>query len=242
MSKKDIMNLSIPKGTDAALCIIGEEYWIQYLDGEKQAGKFLSPAAVRSAFRNEPIASGWLPEGVRQWGSGSRGDWMVSHYKPAVYTFAISGRARKLTAPMPALIWFGINHNYYIFAMLGDKFEPKAQLFHAPVANVNNKGLICFGENEHPDVKKGGFEKTWHTFWEAPFNNHQDDGKSVSQKDDINKKLLELAKAKAQFYPVSDLVPMGMTLEQAIERLTNRKSINNFDFDDDDEDFDDDDE
>jgi hypothetical protein len=120
MSNNDNMNLSIPKGTDAALCIIKEQYWLQYVDGEKQIGKFLSPAAVRSAFRDESIASGWLPEGVRQWGTGSHGDWMVSHYKPAFYSFWIAGRKRKITVPMPALIWFGINHNYYIFAMLGD--------------------------------------------------------------------------------------------------------------------------
>jgi PRTRC genetic system protein B len=241
MSKaKDKLNLMIPPGTDAALCFIGEQYWLSYFDGERQGGKFLSPAAVRSAFRNETIDSGWLPVGVSRVGEGNRGKWMVRYLPPMHYALMITGRKRPLQLPMPALVWFGINHNYYIWAMKGNRLNPKDALYHAPVANVNSSGLICFGQNAHPDVAKGGFEQTWKTFWDAPFNDHQDGGKSKSHPKNINAKLIGLAKAKAKSYPEGDLMPAGFTLDAAIERLTNRKSQNDFwayneDFDEDDD-------
>jgi PRTRC genetic system protein B len=240
---KDNKNLSIPAGTKAALCFIDDDqYYLQYTEGEKQAGKFLSPVAVRSAFRNESIDTGWLPIGVNRAGENAKGKWMLRWQFAAHYAVNLESRKRSILLPMPALVWFGIGNAYYIWAMKENTFNPKAELFHAPVANVNKLGLICFGQNAHPDVAKDGFDKTWRTFWEAPFNNDHSDGKSKSIKGSINLKLLELHKAKATSYPVADLQPMGMTLEQAVEKLTIRKSTNDWDFTGDDEVFDDGDE
>lgn len=208
---------------DAALFFVENEVVFQGVgtDGVEQI-KFISPATLREAFAKEPMDSGWLPPGVNRCGSSSKGDWMVRWHEPAIYTVHLADRKQPLRVPMPSLIWFGIKNNYYIFAAREAKFTPTAALFAAPVANVNRYGLICFGQNLHPDVAKGGFEKSWRTFWEAPFNNDHDDGKSKAFPGEINKQLLKLAKEKATTYPLKDLVSLPDTLSTVIHRLTRR--------------------
>jgi PRTRC genetic system protein B len=208
---------------DAALFFVENEVVFQGVgdDGVEQI-KFISPATLREAFAKEPMDSGWLPPGVNRCGSSSKGDWMLRWYEPAIYTVRLEDRKQPLRVPMPSLIWFGIKHNYYIFAAREAKFTPNAALYAAPVANVSSHGLICFGKNAHPDVARGGFEKAWRTFWDAPFNNDHDDGKSKAFPDAINQQLQKLAREKATTYPVKDLVSMQINLEAAIHRLTRR--------------------
>ena len=185
--------------------------------------KFVSPATLREAFAKEPTDSGWLPPGVIRCGSSAKGDWMVRWHEPGTYSIRLADRAKPLRVPMPGLIWFGIRNNYYIFATRERRFDPNAALYAAPVANVNSYGLICFGSNPHPSVAKGGFDQAWCTFWEAPFNNDHDDGKSKAFPEAINQQLQKLARAKATAYPLNDLVSLHTDLNAAIARLTRRE-------------------
>ncbi len=189
-------------------------------DNGQEHVKFLSTATLRQAFANEPVDSGWLPAGINRCGTCSRGAWMVRWNAPALYTIYLDGRKSPIKVPMPSLIWFGIRHHYYIFAAREKAFSPKARLYHAPLANVGDLGLICFGQNPHPDVAKGGFDPAWRTFWEAPFNNHHDDGKSKAYPESVNDQLRALARRRAKIYPTADLVSLGTTLEKAIDLLT----------------------
>lgn len=190
-------------------------------DGVEQI-KFLSSATLREAFAKEPIDSGWLPPGVNRCGTSAKGTWMVRWHDPAVYTVRLDGRKTPIRVPMPALIWFGQKNNYYIFAAREKAFSPKATLYHAPLANVSRIGLICFGKNQHPDVARGGFDVAWRTFWDAPFNDHHDDGKSKKHPATVNDHLRAIARQRARVYPVADMVSMGTTLTDAITRLTRR--------------------
>jgi hypothetical protein len=227
MAKHDTMQLEIPKGADAALCFIHDQFYLKYINDGAQVGKFLSAASVKAAFSGSAEDSGWLPENVKRCGNGSRGRWMLGYYAPAIYTVKLdlpnlAKKYKAIKVPMPALVWFGIGHNYYIFAMKGNRFDAKGAIYHAPLANVNGHGLICFGKNQHPAVDKGGFEKTWLTFWDAPFNDDHSGGKSKgAPASSINLKLIELHKAKAATYPANDLVAIG-SLEKAVQRLTVR--------------------
>jgi PRTRC genetic system protein B len=208
---------------DAALYFVGDEMLFHGVSeqGAEQI-KFLPSATCREAFAKEPLDSGWLPPGVNRYGTGSRGVWMVRWHPPAMYAVRLDDRKTPLRVPMPSLIWFGQKHHYYIFAARERDFTPNAALYHAPMANVNHYGLICFGKNAHPDVAKGGFDPTWRTFWDAPFNNDHDDGKSKAFPDAVNDHLCQLARAKATEYPLKDLVSMNTSLNGAIERLTKR--------------------
>ena len=230
MSKSQSQTIMPPEGCQAALFFLDGQYLFTY-DGDGAVhSKFVSPAAVRQAFAGEPVDSGWLPEGVIRWGSGSRGTWMVRYHAPAVYRVIIEGE-RSFRVPMPPLIWFGQKTHYYIWAVKGKSFDPKAQLYRAPLPNVNLNGLICFGKNAHPDVAKGGFDKTWRTFWEAPFNGDHANTKSHAHKKDVREQLRAVAKSKEKTYPSTDLVRMGHTVESAIEMHTRRDDG----YDDDDE-------
>lgn len=208
---------------DAALYFVDGQYLFHGVreDGAEQV-KFLSAASVREAFAKEPMDMGWLPAGINRCGQGSRGKWLVRWHPPAIYSVHLDGRKASLRVPMPSLIWFGQKHKYYIFAAREQAFTPNAALYHAPLANVNSIGLICFGQNQHPDVAKGGFDQAWKTFWDAPFSDHHDDGKSKAHPKDISAQLRALAQGKAQTYPVKDLASMNISLDKAVERLTRR--------------------
>jgi PRTRC genetic system protein B len=209
----------------AGLFIFDDQYELLRKSGDGLVTKKLQPAQASAAFAMQPIDSGWLPAGVNRWGTGSRGVWMARWHAPAVYTLLIEdakGKARRYRVPLPALVWFGQRHGYYIFAMKGDSFNPANLLYRAPLANVNLAGLVCFGKNAHPDVSKGGFDQTWRTFWQAPFNDDHDDNKSRAFRDSINDQLRALARAKAAQYPARDLCEQGGNLNAMIEKLTVR--------------------
>src|SRR5262249_38498117 len=151
--------------------------------------KYVSPGAVRQAFAAEPIDSGWLPAGVCRWGISAKGAWMLRWHAPAQYNVWLPGRKQVLRVPMPALVFFAQGHAYYLWAMKGRVFNPKGELCHAPCANVNSSaGLICWGENRHPDVGTGCFDAMWATFWDAPFSGSHAAGKSKAYPEDTNRR------------------------------------------------------
>ena len=208
---------------EAAIYFVDDQFLFHGLDnrGAEQI-KFVSSATVREAFSYEPLDSGWLPPGVVRYGVSSRGTWMVRWHAPGIYKVRLAGRKTPLTVPMPALIWVGLKHNYYIFAAREPRLTPKAVLHRAPLANVNHHGLICFGKEEHPDVARGGFDLAWNTFWQSEFNDDHDNGKSRRHPDAVNAMLTELSRAKAKSYPQADLVSMNVSLDAAIKQIARR--------------------
>ena len=190
--------------------------------------KYVSPGALRQAFTAEPIDSGWFPADVRRWGVCAKGTWMLQFHEPAVRRVWMPEGKRQIRTPMPALVFFGIGSAYYIWAMKGGKFDPKARLWNAPCANVNALGLICWGQNAHPDVATGAIGRMWELFWDAPFSDSHRSGKSVQFKDDASDRLADLAKRKVEKYPEDDMTPLkhrllpSPTLEAAIELFTRR--------------------
>ena len=47
--------------------------------------KCISPAALRTAFSNEPIDTGWMELGIVRWGTGSTDTYLVKFIPPATY-------------------------------------------------------------------------------------------------------------------------------------------------------------
>ncbi|MCI0488976.1 MAG: prokaryotic E2 ligase family D protein, partial [Blastocatellia bacterium] len=130
-----------PAGCTAALFFLDGQYVFSHDGDGAITSKFVSTAAVRQAFAGESIDSGWLPEGVIRWGAGSRGTWMVRWHEPGLYKVIIEGE-RPFRVALPSLLWFGQKTHYYIFAARAKTFSPKAELFRAPLPNVNSSGLI----------------------------------------------------------------------------------------------------
>jgi PRTRC genetic system protein B len=186
--------------------------------------KTVTPATLRLAFAQEPITSGWLPEGVVLWGVSTAGAYMVGYYPPAVRAMRVrfGNRVRRLRVPLPGLVFAGLGEKYYVWAMRGRGFDPKAQLYRAPLPNLNEHGLICYGANEHPDVRTGGYASSWRMFWDAPFSDHHAGERSRRHPKDVREHLLALARSDAKSFPASALIPMNVTVESAVERLVTR--------------------
>ena len=211
--------------------------------------KFLAAEQLRYAFRFQSVDSQWLPPGTLRWGIGSQGSWMVKLLRPACYAIELEVSKKVTTGevrpdlstvttsgstdewqkaravfqiPLPALVFGGIGHRYYVWAVKkinwwreqegakglnaaggGENVgNPHATLYHAPLPNVGSNGLICFGSNQPPtmageDGKLAGqiLEEAWRVFIQSPFNDHLKEGNSKAQPGDVRVKLMELARA-----------------------------------------------
>lgn len=213
-----------PPNAVAAVFITPTLCEFQQRDKEGFSSKQLTPTTLRLAFSQEPLDTYWLAPGVVRWGVTPAGTFAVGFYPPAKYKFSVQFKRglRRLAVPMPALVFAGVGHSYYVWAMREKVINPKGQLFNAPLPNLNNLGLICFGPNAHPDVAQGGFGPSWKMFWEAPFSDHHMKGRSHMAMDDVREHLLKLSNAHANTFPPKALVPTGVTLEDAVERIINR--------------------
>lgn len=213
-----------PEETAAAIFITPTVCEFQYRDGAQFTIKQVMPSTLRLAFSEEPVNSSWLPPGAVRWGATEYGVYTVGHFPSAIYRFSVEfdKGIKRLRAPMPALIFAGIRDKYYVWAMKDKFFSPRGQLYYAPLPNLNEHGHICFGANRHPDVRTGGFAPSWQMFWESPFSDHHTKGRSRMAPNDVRDHLLKLSRAKAKTFPPSALIPMGVTVEAAVDRLINR--------------------
>ncbi len=213
-----------PDETASLLVITGDQYLFRYRD---QAGatayKFVSPAAVRTAFAHETIDTGWLPSHVRRWGMGRQGEWLLITYPPRRYSFAFTtnqgDETSTLALPMPALAFFGYGQKYYLWAFRDRELNANSHLFTAPLPNIEGNGAICFGQNVLPPASAKTLGEAWNLFLASPFSNHSVNGKSRAFPEDVRKQLETLAQASRRRYPLRDLVPLRETASQMIDGI-----------------------
>src|SRR5437588_6114061 len=77
-----IRHLAVHAQYEAALLFTCGQYVLYYHNGAELICKGLSAQTLRAAFVEEPVDSGWLPEGVVRWGSGPAGTFMVKYIPP----------------------------------------------------------------------------------------------------------------------------------------------------------------
>ncbi len=199
---------------DLALLFTKGQYILYQRVGRELRVKVISPATLRAAFVEEPVDSGWLSPDIVRCGSGPAGAFVVK-YVPAGRTslqFSTQGRqtARACVVPLPPLVFAGVNApfngahaSYYVWAIGGSQFDPKAPLYHAPLPNVYGDGRICFGSNAVPEVGRQSVDKAWQLFITSPFTGEVVSGKSRLHPQDVRNLLLTLEGAER--YPVEDL-------------------------------------
>jgi hypothetical protein len=196
----------------------------QYAVKQGTVTKFISSAAVRQAFSQIPLDSGYLPENTLRWGSNSQGDWLVLLKGAQNYSLSLISEKETLryNIPFPSLILAGQNNRYYLWALAEPSFTRNAIACHAPFPNIGQSGQICFGNNSLPRCDAHHIEQVWQLFLESPFNGDSVQGKSRQFEDDIRKQLTVLA--DHPLYPVEDLVPItsgngnALTINQVIEK------------------------
>ncbi len=211
-----------PDETASLLVIAGDQYLFRYRDkAGATAYKFVSPAAVRTAFAQETIDTGWLPGNVRRWGMGRQGEWLLMTHRPKRYSFTFttdrSDEMSTLAFPMPALAFFGYGSKYYLWAFVDRELNANSALFAAPLPNIEANGAICFGQNVLPQVSTKTIGEAWNLFLTSPFSSHSVNGKSKAFPEDVRKQLEKLSQAKRGRYPLRDLVPLRETASQMIE-------------------------
>jgi PRTRC genetic system protein B len=199
----------------------GDQVLFRYREREgATACKFLSASAVRAAFAEEPIDTGWLSPTVRRCGMGKLGEWVMVAHPPQHYTLSIQMRERdeaaELQVPMPRLAFFGHGQKYYIWAFKDKDLKGESIMFAAPLPNVDANGAICFGSNTVPDASTQTIDAAWQIFLTSPFNNHLLDRKSIAFADHVRQQLNRLAVEKRRRYPVSDLVSTNRTADMVV--------------------------
>jgi hypothetical protein len=231
----------LPPQFDPTLIFRAGQYHVKMQDQNGSVyEKIVSPAAVREAFTNEVIDSGWLPQEVRRYGICRFGEWFLAFLPPARYEIPLEsdeeGAERgvvKIIAPLPGLIFFGCLTKYFVWAVKTEAFDPKAEVYHAPLPNVGMDspkeppGLICYGYHQPLKCRAATFMKAWQLFMETPFNNHTADGKSRKFPEDVRLMLRELAAqvegavgidhAGSIVYPVDDLLPLSESRPLTVE-------------------------
>ncbi|MBW4568802.1 MAG: prokaryotic E2 ligase family D protein [Tolypothrix carrinoi HA7290-LM1] len=192
----------------AELLILDGTYILHYQSGEKSHYKCLSPTALRIAFSNEPIDSGWIGEGVVRTCTSNSGEWVVK-FVPPQRTLLDCDELGQVQIPMPAMIFVGKNFTYWLWATKIKIFDPDASLFHAPLPNVYTPwGKVCWGKNQPPSASAQSINQAWNLFISSPFNSHLSNGKSKHHTNDVRDQLLALHQQKNCTYPLKDLVPL----------------------------------
>jgi PRTRC genetic system protein B len=225
-SKLDYQSPAAAALADAALYFVEGQYLFHHRSDKDEEVKYLSPSVVRQAFLLESVDSGWLSAEAVRWGTGSRGEYVISFYRPARFELLV--RASEdvaemiMTVPLPGMIFAGCNQTWFVWSVKAHRFSPDLELFHAPLPNVAANGLICFGQNQHPSVNQDGAHAAWQLFINSAFNTHHVDGKSHEFPQDILLRLASLSARKARRYPLRDLVSLGCTVGDAARSLIER--------------------
>lgn len=223
MEMMDTSRLTPMSGDESAslLFICGDQYLFRYREREgSMTCKFLSASAVRAAFSEEPIDTGWLQPTARRCGLGKLGEWVMVAHPPQQYNISVLMRENdepdSFQVPMPRLAFFGYGQRYYVWAFKEKELKGETIMFAAPLPNVDPNGTICFGSNAVPDASTRTIDEAWKIFITSPFNEHLIDRKSVAFPDDVRPQLNRLAGEKRRRYPVSDLVSTNRTADMVV--------------------------
>jgi len=210
---------------NAALFFLGSDemfafYWRDTHNGQQHC-KLLQASAVRTAFHQMPMDSGFLPPGTLRFGCDATGTrWLSIFIPPARCTLSIIDNdlgTVLVAVPLPGFIFTGCGRNYWIWTVKDAQITPETPLYHAPLSNVGASGSICFGANRPPEADGSTIQEAFHLFLDSPFNGHLANNKSRKYQGDVRYLLQELGSQKA--FPYDDLFPLA-TKEHPTKALT----------------------
>jgi PRTRC genetic system protein B len=206
-----------------ALVLLGGVYLLLWQHTDQTIhSKVVAPAAVKAAFSQEEVDSGWM-SGVRRWGSGKAGEWAVLYQPPARHQLLLVDQKHPqgelVTVALPGLVWYGCGRDYRLFTIQEDELAPGCALYHAPLPNVYSNGHLCWGNLTPPVASAATLGEALGLFLTSAFTDHLAQGKSIKEKSNVLIQLRRLARRRRRRYPVDDLVPLGGTLDQAIGKL-----------------------
>lgn len=159
-------------------------------------------------------------EGVRK---------VIVEYRPPQRTALwLDGSETPLIIPLPGLVMGRVttgneSPRYGVYAAKERPETLDVPLFHPPLPNtgMGNTGAICWGNVRKVSSEallQNRLDEDWKLLLGSTFTNHSVGGKSKRHHDDIRQQFIALEKRKARKYPVSDLIPVKLTLGQWLEQ------------------------
>lgn len=172
-----------------------------------------------SGFQNRSAECIFLPENVLINNEKS----LVWYTKSKVSNmfFKKGGSGTRLQVPYPALLWSVdlINKQLHLFSLDSDvRPTLNSPIFHAPLANISSKGLVCQGTAKIPSqMNLSTLEAVEATIYDSAFT-HINSPKTLSNKQGDTtanhiKFWEKLNKKQAKEFPLDCLNPFGKLLD-----------------------------
>ena len=229
MSQVEIQkNFVPPVDAKAALFFLEGHYQFNYLQGNVEKTKFLSPAQIGRAFSvKDAFDSGWLETNIIRFALGAKKRHKILSVLPAgrqriFITDPRSADEREgdvegasdsvleIEVPLPTLLLLGCGKDYYLWATLDKAISQKSKICAAPFPNLDSSGAICFGKNTAPECRFDCVESVWRMILDSPFNNHQAANRCRTHEDDARKLLFEIGGKKT--FPKNALIKTNHTV------------------------------
>ncbi|CAN5142800.1 hypothetical protein BH20ACI1_BH20ACI1_19360 [soil metagenome] len=220
-----------PVDTKAALFFLEGHYQFNYLEGNIEKTKFLSPAQIGKAFAVKDVFdSSWLETYLLRFALGAKKKHKILSVLPAgrrrvFITDPRSIEERELNdgnsaadlvleleVPLPALLLLGCGQEYYLWATVDKVISQQSKICAAPFPNLDSSGSICFGKNTAPECRFDTIESVWNLIFNSPFNNHQAANRCRTHEDDARKLLFELKGKKT--FPKKTLIKTNHTVSE----------------------------
>lgn len=187
-----------------------------FVDGQPAGYDELSPLDVARALADVAPAGGWLRENTVYIRPGHETRAAI-YLSTAVRSLNIDGESHALRVPLPPLLFYGRGKKYHIYALAEAGWPTaKTALYHAPFPNVYPDGGICPGTVEFPACDPDAIHQAARLFFESAFNSDLDNGKSQAHPQNVIALWRKLAAADDKQYPINDLLPHNLTLEEVL--------------------------
>lgn len=226
--------LTPPPDAFAALYFLPGQYLFKRNENGREITKALSSASIARAFRYFQTDTGWLTtRRVLRYREEPDGNYFLS-YEPAgrrtIFVRDESGVTREITLPLPTLILFGRQKEFYLWAAKARIVTENTRLAFAPLPNLGSdwNGKICFGGNEVPEVRADKIEAVWRLIFNTPFNGDQANNKCRSESKDVRRLLFTLAETDKKTFPKSELLETDTTVGQLWARVVEKSSYRYF--------------
>jgi len=121
----------------------------------------------------------------------------------------------KILCALPGMIFAGIGHRWFCYAVKERPVDDQATLYHVPLPNVHTNGQICAGDTglQTLAVRTGNMRPAFERFMTTAFNGHLVNKKSKKAPDDCRDMLYKLDARRRRKYPLDDLVATRYALK-----------------------------
>lgn len=203
--------------------------------GKRLTSKVLPFDQASQALTQRVSDSGWIAPQVKRYGTSEEAEWVVQFTPPARYEVTLPHRLEgqtdelRIELMLPAFVFAGHGSLYHVWSLAVPEFDPTAVLHHAPLPNVFDGGRICWGGNTPPEVTDHSLDRAWSLFLRSPYSDNETGGKSRKHPRHICQQLLAVSQRrnKKTPYPVADLVPYKMTVDEALAYVAAGKHVPN---------------